>query len=214
MENCRWAKNNLQGNLEGLQAAPVSKQVAAGRVCNCLDKIKTSRNATKQLTWVYLRLPIIHSCTSFWVKKLVNERQTFCTTDLALMVVCEFFFPLRRTKEVGNWQLGENDGETQLSGKRKRHRGRKQNQMTGKDFHYHNWGQGNIVIKKNSKRGWKEGWDNYVEARFINTTDSSVNHIFQKSFEVFEKVHNHESQEAGSRGMEERRLKKRKATTT
>lgn len=73
MENCRWAKNNLQGNLEGLQAAPVSKQVAAGRVCNCLDKIKTRRNATKQLTWVYLRLPIIHSCTSFWVKTLVNE---------------------------------------------------------------------------------------------------------------------------------------------
>lgn len=86
MENCRWAKNNLQGNLEGLQAAPVSKQVAAGRVCNCLDKIKTRRNATKQLTWVYLRLPIIHSCTSFWVIKLVNERQTFCKTDLALMV--------------------------------------------------------------------------------------------------------------------------------
>lgn len=86
IENCRWAKNNLQGNLEGLQAAPVSKQVAAGRVCNCLDKIKTRRNATKQLTWVYLRLPIIHSCTSFWVKKLVNERQTFCKTDLALMV--------------------------------------------------------------------------------------------------------------------------------
>lgn len=86
MENCRWAKNNLQGNLEGLQAAPVSKQVAAGRVCNCLDKIKTRRNATKQLTWVYLRLPIIQSCTSFWVKKLVDERQTFYKTDLALMV--------------------------------------------------------------------------------------------------------------------------------
>lgn len=29
----------------------------------------------------------------------------------------------------------------QLSGKRKRYKGRKQNQMTGKDFHYHNCGQ-------------------------------------------------------------------------